>query len=92
MFRVRLACAMPMILLGIRLAAIQVIATATIAAYVGLGGLGRYVFDGLARRELDVVIAGSVLIALLAVLTEGLLILIAKFGVSPGLSQRSRTN
>ena len=43
--------AMPLILLGLRTAAIQVVATATIAAYAGLGGLGRYIVDGLARKD-----------------------------------------
>ena len=50
LFQVEIPNAMPLIFGGIRSAALQVVATATIAAYVGLGGLGRYVFDGLARE------------------------------------------
>jgi osmoprotectant transport system permease protein len=44
-----------------------VVATATIAAYVSFGGLGRYVFDGLAQRDLVQVLGGAVLVAVVAV-------------------------
>ncbi|WP_018350277.1 ABC transporter permease [Longispora albida] len=67
---VELPLAWPLILLGIRTAVIQIIATATVAAYVGLGGLGRYIFDGLARRDYEAVVGGSVLVVALALLTE----------------------
>lgn len=90
MLRVRVPSALPLIMLGIRLAAIQVISTATIAAYVGLGGFGRYIFDGLSRRQLEVVIAGSVLVAALAVATELLLILCTSLVTSRGVTQRKR--
>ena len=49
LLRAEIPMATPLILLGLRTAAIQVVATATIAAYIGLGGLGRYIFDGLSR-------------------------------------------
>lgn len=52
---------------GLRLALIQVVATATIAAYVSFGGLGRYVFDGLAQRDLVQVLGGAVLVAAVAI-------------------------
>ena len=50
LWRVELPNALPLIIGGVRSAVLQVISTATIAAYVGLGGLGRYIFDGLAQR------------------------------------------
>jgi osmoprotectant transport system permease protein len=50
LLRVELPSALPLVLLGLRTAAIQTVSTATVAAYVGLGGLGRYIIDGLARR------------------------------------------
>ena len=59
--------ALPIIFGGIRNATLQVVSTATIAAYVGLGGLGRYLFDGLALRDYPRVVAGAVLVAVLAV-------------------------
>ncbi|MBW8737765.1 MAG: ABC transporter permease subunit [Streptomyces turgidiscabies] len=49
------------------LALIQVVATATIAAYVSFGGLGRYVLDGLAQRDLVQVMGGAVLVAVVAI-------------------------
>jgi osmoprotectant transport system permease protein len=67
---VELPLALPLILLGLRTAAIQIVSTATIAAYVGLGGLGRFIFDGLARRDYETVVGGAGLVALLAVVVE----------------------
>lgn len=82
--------ALPLILLGVRLAAIQVISAATIAAYVGLGGLGRYIFDGLGRRDFSQVIGGSILVALLAIATELFFVALGSAVVSPGVTRRSK--
>ncbi|MFD2691310.1 ABC transporter permease [Streptomyces phyllanthi] len=70
LFRVELPLAFPLIMTGLRLALIQVVATATIAAYVSFGGLGRYVFDGLAQRDLVQVLGGAVLVAVVAVVLD----------------------
>lgn len=71
--RVELPVAVPVIMAGIRTAAVQVVATATLAAFVGLGGLGRPIFDGYAvgftAARARVTIA-AVLVGLLAVATE----------------------
>ncbi len=88
LLKVEAPVALPLILLGLRTAAIQIVATATIAAYVGLGGLGRFVFDGLARRDYETVVGGAALAALLAVLTEIVFALIQRVVVSPGIRQR----
>ena len=61
------------------------ISTATIAAYVALGGLGRYIIDGLPIRDFPQMIAGVVLVALLAVVADLLLAGLQKLIVSPGL-------
>ncbi len=50
--KVEIPVALPLIMLGLRTGAIFVVATATIAAEIGLGGLGRYIIDGLATRQL----------------------------------------
>jgi osmoprotectant transport system permease protein len=63
---VELPNALPLMIGGIRSATLQVISTATIAAYVALGGLGRFIIDGLAVRDFPQMIAGSVLVAVLA--------------------------
>lgn len=65
--------AWPLILAGIRTSTLQVIATATLAAFVGLGGFGRYIIDGLATRDTIQVVGGAILVALLALLVESLL-------------------
>jgi osmoprotectant transport system permease protein len=89
LFQVELPVALPLIILGLRTAAVQIVSTATIAAYVGLGGLGRYIFDGLARREYEVMIGGAVLSVLLALGTEALFVGLQRLIVSPGVRQRA---
>jgi osmoprotectant transport system permease protein len=64
---------------------LQVISTATIAAYVALGGLGRFIIDGLAVRDFPQMIAGSILVALLAIVADLLLAGLQTLLVSPGL-------
>ncbi|MCL6672242.1 ABC transporter permease subunit [Streptomyces panaciradicis] len=70
LFRVELALALPLVMTGLRLALIQVVATATIAAYASFGGQGRRVFDGLAQRHRVQVLGGAVLVAAVAVLPQ----------------------
>ncbi|WP_246278517.1 ABC transporter permease [Phytohabitans rumicis] len=89
LLHVELPVALPLIILGLRTAAIQIVSTATIAAYVGLGGLGRYIFDGLARREYEVMVGGAVLAVLLALLTEAAFALLAKATVAQGVRHRA---
>jgi osmoprotectant transport system permease protein len=89
LLRVELPVALPAVLLGLRTAAIQIVSTATIAAYVSLGGLGRFIFDGMSRREFDMVAGGALLVALLAIATEVLFTLLAATVVSPGVRRRA---
>lgn len=67
---VELPLALPLIMAGLRTSAVQIVATATLAAYVTLGGLGRFIFDGLFRQELSTVVGGAVLVAVLALVVE----------------------
>jgi osmoprotectant transport system permease protein len=69
--KVEVPLALPVVIGGIRTAAVQVVATATLGAAFGLGGLGRYLIDGIARRDFDRLWAGVILVAVLAVVTEG---------------------
>jgi osmoprotectant transport system permease protein len=91
LFKVELPCALPLIISGFRSAALQVVATATIAAYVTLGGLGRYVFDGQAQQDYAQMASGALLVAALAVAVDLLLSLAQRNLVSRGLSGRYRT-
>lgn len=70
---VEIPIAMPLIIGGFRSATLQVIATATIAAYVNLGGIGRYIFDGLAVYDYGRVLVGAVLVTALAIVVDGVL-------------------
>ncbi|OFE16120.1 ABC transporter permease [Humibacillus sp. DSM 29435] len=88
--RVELPCAMPLFLSGLRSATLQVIATATIAASISLGGLGRYLIDGLASQDYVQMVAGSILVALLALVADLVLALLERFAVSPGISGRGQ--
>jgi len=69
---VELPLAAPLIVQGLRLAGVQVIATATIAALAGGGGLGRLITEGFNRQDQAQLVSGAVLVAALALLVEGL--------------------
>jgi osmoprotectant transport system permease protein len=86
---VELPVAMPLIMAGIRTSTVQVVATATLAAFVGLGGLGRYLIDGFAQRDLPQVLGGAVLVAVLSLITELALGRVQTLVVSKGLAERS---
>jgi len=81
--RVDLPLALPQVMTGLRTAAVQVVATAGLAALVGGGGLGRIVNLGFGQQNYGLIIAGAILIAALALLTEFLLVVLT-WAVSPG--------
>lgn len=88
---VEVPAALPLILSGLRSAVLQVVATATIAAYIGLGGLGRFLIDGLATGDYAEMAGGALLVAALALALDALLALATRGLVSPGLRpQRAR--
>jgi osmoprotectant transport system permease protein len=89
LWRVELPVALPLVMAGVRTSAVQVVATATLAAYVGLGGLGRYLIDGLSQQDLSQVLSGAVLVALLSLLTELALGRLQALVVSKGLAERN---
>ncbi|HRN28585.1 MAG TPA: ABC transporter permease subunit, partial [Terrimesophilobacter sp.] len=81
---------LPLLVGGLRSAALQIVATATLAAYIGLGGLGSYIFAAIPLRRFDVMLGGAILIVVLAI---GLDILFAAAGraVTPrGVRARRR--
>lgn len=67
---VELPLAVPMIMGGIRNAAVTIVATAPMGALVASGGLGRYIVDGLARQDTGRLVTGAMLVALLSIATE----------------------
>ena len=68
--RVELPLAVPLIMAGVRTSAVQVVATATLAALIAGGGLGRYIVDGFAQFDYTKLFAGAVMVAVLALATE----------------------
>ncbi|PBC38028.1 ABC transporter permease [Rhodococcus sp. ACPA4] len=90
LLRVEVPNALPLILGGLRNATLQVIATATVAAYVNLGGIGRYIFDGIALYKYDRVVVGAILVAVVALIVDGVLALVVWASV-PGTGRLRRT-
>jgi osmoprotectant transport system permease protein len=81
--RVEFPLALPLVMVGIRTAAVQVVATAGLAALVGGGGLGRLVNLGFGQQNYGLIIAGAILFATLAVLTE-LVLVVVSWAITPG--------
>ncbi|MFD8686461.1 ABC transporter permease [Streptomyces sp. NPDC059651] len=72
LFQVEVPLALPLIMTGVRIAAVQLVATATIAALAGGGGLGRIITAGFNLASTAQVVAGAVLVAAFALIVEGL--------------------
>lgn len=89
--RVEMPCAMPLILTGLRTSAVFIVATATIAAYVGLGGLGRFIIDGLASSRYGPVAGGALLVVLLAIAVLLLFAVLSRILVPAGLRGTGRS-
>ncbi|MHA2789865.1 ABC transporter permease [Corynebacterium sp. S7] len=84
--QVEVPLAAPTIIGGIRSATVQVLATATIVAYIGLSGLGRYLIDGLALRDYPQMLVGAVLVAVLALVIDLILAACQKWAAPKGLN------
>ena len=89
--RVEAPIAVPLILVGLRTSAIFVVATATNAAYIGLGGLGRFIIDGLASDQYGPVAGGALLVVILAVLVLALFSGLTRLVTPAGLRQQAKT-
>ena len=89
LFRVEIPNALPLIIGGLRNTTLQIIATATVAAYVNLGGLGRYIFDGLALYDYGRVLVGAILVAVLTLVIDGILA-VAVWASVPGTGRIKR--
>jgi osmoprotectant transport system permease protein len=90
---VEIPVAIPVIVAGIRLAAVQVVATATLGAIFAFGGLGRYLVDGIAQNDDPMIYAGVALVAALAIATELVFAALQRIATSSGLrleQQRAR--
>ncbi|MFJ8153712.1 ABC transporter permease [Streptomyces sp. NPDC094468] len=80
LFRVELPLSLPLLLNGVRIAAVQLVATATIAALAGGGGLGRIITAGFNLASTPQVVAGAILVAAFALIVEGVFELVERLG------------
>lgn len=85
MWSVELPIAIPLILSGIRLSSVYVISWATLASYIGAGGLGDFVFNGLNSYQPELIISAAIMVTLLALIADYILSLTEKWATPKGL-------
>jgi osmoprotectant transport system permease protein len=85
LFRVELPNGLQVILGGFRAAVLQVVATAAVVAFINLGGLGVFLIEGTQLRDNGRLFGGAVVIAVVAIAVDGVMALLQRFAVSPGL-------
>jgi osmoprotectant transport system permease protein len=90
LWRVEVPNAMPLLLTGLRVSAVQVVATATLGAFVGFGGLGAFINEGFRQQDDGKLLTGAVLVALLAIATELLLGAVQR-SLTPWLNRKATT-
>jgi osmoprotectant transport system permease protein len=83
---VEIPLGLPLLIGGLRSASLQVIATATLADYVSGGGLGHFIFLGLQTNVYSEMLAGSILVVLLALVSEGLFSILQRLVVPAGVT------
>ena len=92
LWSVEVPVALPLIMLGLRTAAIFVVATATIAAEIGVGGLGRYIIDGLAANNYGEVAGGAAVVVVLALVVQAAFTGLRRLVVPKGLRLEARSS
>ncbi|HYI34409.1 MAG TPA: ABC transporter permease [Glaciibacter sp.] len=90
--KVEVPLGLPLLIGGVRSAVLQVVATATLAAYVADFGLGRFLFTGLKTRDYAQMLGGSILVILLALTLEGIFALIQRLVVPRGVTAGRTTD
>lgn len=90
LFKIEVPLGLSLLIGGLRSATLQVVATVTIAAYVGLGGLGFFMIQGLNTRQFDEILGASIVVVVLALLLDGLFALLARFAVPRADGARPR--
>ncbi|OLP00964.1 ABC transporter permease [Mycolicibacterium porcinum] len=89
LFGVEVPNALPLIVGGLRTATLQIVATATVAAYASLGGLGRYLIDGIKVRQFHIALVGALMVTALALILDAALAFAVRLSV-PGSGRLSR--
>ena len=86
LWKVEVPLGLPLLIGGLRSATLQIVATVTLAAYIGLGGLGGYIIAGLALRRFDQMLGAALVIVALALVLDGLFALAERLVVPRGVS------
>ncbi|NYF17430.1 osmoprotectant transport system permease protein [Microbacterium sp. AK009] len=85
LWRIEVPLGLSLLIGGIRSATLQVVATVTIAAYIGLGGLGQYIITGLELRRIEVIIGGAILVGALALALDGVFAILQRVAMPRGV-------
>ena len=83
--RVEIPLALPLIISGFRASTLQVISTVTLGAYLGLGGLGPYIFTGLTTRNFPLMLSGAILVTALALVVDGVFAIVQRLVIPRGV-------
>ncbi|MBP2458222.1 osmoprotectant transport system permease protein [Clavibacter michiganensis] len=83
--RVEIPLALPLIISGFRASTLQVISTVTLGAYLGLGGLGPYIFTGLTTRNFPLMLTGAILVTALALVVDAVFAIVQRAVVPRGV-------
>lgn len=89
LWKVEVPLGLPLLIGGLRSATLQVVATVTIATYIGLGGLGFYIIQGIQLRLTDQILGASILVVALALVLDGLFALLQRLVVPRGVAFRT---
>ncbi len=88
-FRIEARLAAPLVLEGVRTAAVQAVGLTTVAALIGAGGLGWFVFQGIGQAAADLIILGAIPVIIIALFVDALMRIIIKLGTPPGVRRES---
>lgn len=91
LWRVEVPLGLALLVGGLRAATLQVVATVTIGAYIGLGGLGQYILAGIPLRQFETVLGGALLVTTLALLLDGVFALVQRAAVPRGVRPAGRS-
>ncbi len=92
LWKIEVPLGLPLLIAGIRSAVLQVVATVTIAAYVGVGGLGQYILAGIPLLRIDMVVGGAILVAALALVLDAIFAILQRVSVPRGVRSRSTSD
>lgn len=90
LWRIEVPLGLPLLIGGLRIATLQVVATVTIAAYVGLGGLGYYIIQGIALRDFPQILGSSIVVIALALVLDGVFAVLQRVVVPRGVAARTQ--